>query len=508
MNNKKLGNGILFHRNRKTKIVCTIGPASNKPQKIKELFGKGMDVARLNFSHGDYNFFETLIKDLRKVSPSITVMIDLPGPKIRTVMKNNEEIVLKEGAKTYLRSGYEGGGSRGGRTGKNGKPVGGFGEVKEIIVTDTDFSGVKISAGKAKNFFIYIDDGKIKLKILNYEPDKKTFLCKVIKGGIVRTEKGVNFHGIEPAVEFLTQKDYDAIDFGIKNKVDMFAVSFVRSVEDVLKARDYVKNKFNDDIFIVSKIEKAEAVQNLNSIIKASDGVMVARGDLGIETDIEKIGLLQKEIIRISVELRKPVITATQMLESMMTMESPTRAEVTDVTNAILDGTDTVMLSEETAIGANPALAVDYMDSIIKTTEKSGEFLKKFYASKFSSKKDVSGAVAEMAVNASFLLGDSLIAAVTKTGSTARLLSSLRPVSPIIAIVDNYAALRKLGLNSGVTGAVMKNFWDFKYEDIAMFIKERSAALMKKKRFNYIILCGGGSPGTTDFVRIFDAGAL
>lgn len=506
----------IFNR-RKTKIVCTIGPASSSPSVIKRLVESGMDVARLNFSHGSFDFFEKVIGSIRKISPAISILADLPGPKIRVVNLGEKGIVLKENDDIYLMSDID-------RASLKENPG-----SRTIFI---NYDNIKKDINKNDN--IFIDDGKIKLRIIKDYDSGKGFLCKIINGGHLRPEKGVNFPGITLNIDSVTKKDLNSIDFCIKMDIDIYAVSFVRKSEDVTVVKEYVKRKYKKDIFIVSKIEKAEAVKNLNSIIGVSDGIMVARGDLGIETDMDEIGLLQKRIIKAANFSKKPVITATQMLESMVSSESPTRAEVTDITNAILDGTDAVMLSEETAVGVNPVAAVGYMDKISAATEGSPEFKEK--AEGFSSNQNtesnrsgggISYIVARMAVSASFSVENSFIAAVTRTGFTASLISSLKPLSPVIAIVFNYKVLRRLNLSFGIRSIMYENLFPGKRKQVGGDIGNIAGDDIKKpfnleplieglkgvsgpgcesgRDLNFLILCGGipaGKPGTTDFVKV------
>jgi len=355
--------------------------------------------------------------------------------------------------------------------------------------------------------------------------------------GFYKLEKGVNFPNIALNVPSVTQNDLKAIDFGIMHNADMFAISFVRKMEDILYVRNYIKEKHKTDAFLISKIEKSEAVKNIEDIAGVSDGIMVARGDLGIETEVEGVALIQKLIISVSNRYKKPVITATQMLESMVEESSPTRAEVTDITNAILDGTDAVMLSEETAIGNNPDLSVYYMDKIAVATEKSRLFKDKLAnlerglntkeADNVNGHIDVSLTIAKMATMASFSMKNSLVIAITRSGFTANLISSLKPIAPVIAVVPSYNILRKLALNSNVSPIVAPLVFDdivkklsrddkhqisdeIKLGDIVKILKDNgilgnSDSPADKPSFDHLIFSGGiplGEPGTTDFIRI------
>ncbi len=478
-----------------------------------------MNVARLNFSHGDEDTFENIILTIRELSNDIAILIDLPGPKIRTKKQLRKDIVLKKNSDIILSNIKE------------------FSDEKNIAV---DYK--YLTKDVARNNLIFIDDGKIKLKVL-FALNKNELLCKIIKEGILKTEKGVNFLNVSLSVPSVTDNDFKVLKFGAEHNADMFAVSFVRKSDDIETVKIFLeKNYPSKKFFIISKIEKSEAVQNIYKITEISDGIMVARGDLGVETPIETIALKQKMIISVANSLNKPVITATQMLESMVSNESPTRAEVTDITNALLDGTDAVMLSEETAIGLYPQLSVSYMEKIIETTEESSFFKNLLFNggnnisnvslgnnNKYNNNENkkilnnnktckgidnISYAAAKMAVSSSFIIKDSFIAAITRTGYTANLISSFRPIVPIIAIVPDLSVKRRLTLNFGVISLVMEKIAEkhVQIKEIIEFIIGNSGKIKNKKfklssNFRYAIITGGlplGDPGSTDFVRIID----
>ncbi|MHB1645357.1 MAG: pyruvate kinase [Candidatus Acididesulfobacter diazotrophicus] len=521
---------------RKTKIVCTLGPASSDKKVIKSLIESGMNVARLNFSHGDEDTFESLILTIRELSNDIAILIDLPGPKIRTGKQLQKEIVLKKNSDIILSNIKE------------------FSDEKNIAI---DYK--YLTKDVERNNLIFIDDGKIKLKVL-YALNQNELLCKIIKEGILKTEKGVNFPNVSLSVPSVTDNDFKALKFGAEHNADMFAVSFVRKSDDIETVKNFLEINYpSKKFFIISKIEKSEAIENIYKITEISDGIMVARGDLGVETPIETIALKQKMIISVANSLNKPVITATQMLESMVSNESPTRAEVTDITNALLDGTDAVMLSEETAVGLYSQLSAECMEKIIATTEGSSFFMNlllskgevnniisnfnvnklensyKKYENNEKKESDIvfnrkvrqgidniSYAAAKMAVLSSFTLEDSFIAAITRTGYTANLISSFRPIVPIIAIVPDLSVKRRLALNFGVISLVMEKIAEknVQIEDIVKFIKDDNSYKIKNNKknnqfrftsnfseFKYAIITGGlpiGEPGSTDFVRIID----
>ncbi len=507
-----------YYKNKykKTKIVCTLGPSSSGKAVIKKLIDSGMDVARLNFSHGNEIFFDGLIGLIRELSNDTAILIDLPGPKIRTGKQKEAGIILKKGR--YI------------NVVNRKKPS----DNKNISI-DYRF----LTQDVKRNDLIFIDDGKIQLQVADIACDKNGLSCKILRDGILRAEKGVNFPNIKLSVPSVTKNDFKYLKFGAEHNADMFAISFVRHPEDIITVRNFLKKNYPEKhFFIIAKIEKSEAVENIEAIVMVSDGIMVARGDLGVETPIESIALKQKKIISVANIYKRPVITATQMLESMVINESPTRAEVTDIANAILDGTDAVMLSEETAIGNNPVESVIYMNKIIKTTENSNIFIESNYRNigirrangkggggrgyagsyrinpdegderyDISNEYNISNIVAEMAVLASYSVDGSFIAAVTRSGYTAGIISSLRPVVPIISIVPDEGVKRRLSLNFGVVSFVMRDIIkeNVDIKNVIDFINKSEKMKYFKENFKYAVLSGGiplGEPGSTDFVRI------
>ncbi len=488
----------MFNIGRKrVKIVATLGPASAGKSVIKKIIKNGADVLRLNFSHGDENFFVKAIENIRSISGDAGILIDLPGPKIRTGRLAEDSIPLSKGIRIILTDR---------RAVSDGK----------IIFIDYPYLGKDIKP----NSLVYIDDGKIRLRVIKKLNENK-LEAEVLTNGILKPEKGINFPDSVLSIPSVTDNDKKFLKFGAEHGADMFAVSFVRNPVDILSVKNFLKTGYpKKEFLIIAKIEKIEAVKNIEKIAMVSDALMVARGDLGVEAPVENIPLEQKRIISVANFYKKPVITATQMLLSMVENESPTRAEVTDISNAIFDGTDAVMLSEETAIGKYPAEAVKYMSKIIKATEKSAMFNKIY---KFGNgveyltgrhnlnviqtqKPDISNIIAEMSVAASKLLKNSIIAAITRSGYTANLISSLKPHVPVLAIVPNEFVKRKLSLSYGVSCAVMKNIED-KDIDLKDVIDLINGGLKNAghKSPDYAILTGGvpiGEPGSTDFVKI------
>ena len=337
----------------KTKVVCTLGPASDNPAVLKAMILEGMDIARFNFSHGKPAEHVKKIKELRAIAARlktpVAILQDLPGPKIRIGLLKNDVAVLKEGQPFYI-------------------------SANEIIGTT---EGVSLNHSRFLkslniNTIVYLNDGLVKLKVVKKLKDR--VLCKVIAGGRIYSKKGVNCPGLVFDFDPVTDYDMSCLNYGIKAGVDFVAVSFVQQAKDIKKVKDYLKRK-GKNILVVAKIERKVAFAEIDEIIQASDAIMVARGDLGIEADLEDIPFLQKEIIGKCNARGKPVITATQMLDSMVTNSRPTRAEVTDIANAVIDGTDALMLSEETAIGKNP---VNVVKTMIKIAAKAEEKLHLF----------------------------------------------------------------------------------------------------------------------------------
>ncbi|MCX8126506.1 MAG: pyruvate kinase, partial [Dehalococcoidia bacterium] len=333
---------------RRTKIVCTIGPATGSPEAVEKLIRAGMDVARLNFAHGSHaehgRFIGLLREAARRMGRHLAVLQDLPGPKDRTGRLKRGSVRLNEGVELVLTT----------------RRV--LGDEKQISV------GLKslardVTAGN----IIFLNDGAIRLEVI--ETNGVDIRCRVLVGGELGENKGINVPGVALSTPSVTQKDLEHLRFGIDHGVDLVALSFVREEVEIHRVRDFLRRHGGRQL-LIAKIEKGEALENIDSIIDAADGVMVARGDLGVEIDIERVPLVQKEIIRKCNHLGKPVIVATQMLESMVNSPRPTRAEVTDVANAIFDGADAIMLSQETAVGNYPVEAVATMSRIACETER------------------------------------------------------------------------------------------------------------------------------------------
>ncbi len=409
---------------RRTKIVCTLGPSTSTHDAIMSIAEAGMNVARLNFSHGAHADHAERIRIVRTVAEElrrpIAILGDLQGPRIR-IGDLALNIPLKTGDDVTLVH--------------EGQEIGG-----EIPVTYSELAhDVKVGDR------ILVDDGLIELVTLDVQPPRVH--ARVIHGGVLRSHKGMNLPGVQVSAPSLTDKDVADVAFAIEQELDYLALSFVRRAEDLTALRALLPSWMN----VVAKIEKDAALANIESIIRASDGVMVARGDLGVELPFEEVPVAQKKIIALANKIGRPVITATQMLESMVTNPRPTRAEASDVANAILDGTDAVMLSAETAAGSYPRLAVEAMSRIIAELEQHPPALR----SRDSRDERIGIVTTEVAIAAATvaavrMLGAPLVVVITKSGFSARVVSSHRPPVPILALTDNVRTRNQLALLWGV----------------------------------------------------------
>lgn len=421
---------------KKTKIVCTIGPASENPEILEQLINNGMNVARLNFSHGTHEEHLAKIKTIRrirrKLNVPVAIMLDTKGPEIRTGNFKVDEIFLKpDDIFTLTTRDVEG--------------------DQSIVSVSYDGLPDDVSVGSE----IYIDDGLVQLEVIDIK-DGTDVVCKALNNGILSDHKGVNLPGSKTNLPAITPKDVDDIKFGIENDIDIIAASFVRKKEDVYDIRKVLEDHGGEHIKIISKIESQEGVDNLDEIIEASDGIMVARGDLGVEIRTELIPLVQKEIIRKCNDAAKPVITATQMLDSMIRNPRPTRAETTDVANAIIDGTDCVMLSGETAGGKYPIEAVKTMRNICVTTELSDDFYQNIYDVKIKSANTTTNSIARSTKNIAEELNAQAIISCTASGNTSRIISKFKPKTNIIAATISDRVARQLSIVWGVYPIVIQ----------------------------------------------------
>ncbi len=417
---------------RKTKIVCTLGPASSKPEVIARLIDAGMDVARLNFSHGTWEEHGEAIRTVKLLAAQkgrpVAILQDLQGPKVRLGLFRSGSATIYSGDQFTLTT----------------RDVKG---TEKIASVTYDRLATEVKAGDQ----ILIDDGLIHLQVL--KTDGVHVVCRVLQGGVLANHKGLNLPGVAISVPAVTEKDLTDLEFGIEQGVDYIALSFVRTSKDISRVKEFLKRR-KVDIPIIAKLERPKAVRNLGGILEVADGVMIARGDLGVEMPLEEVPLLQKQIIRQANLHGVIVITATQMLDSMIEHPRPTRAEVSDVANAILDGTDAVMLSGETASGAYPVEAVRVMAQVAVEAER-GLPPRAPSAHEPGSAQTFPDAISEAACRAAVETKARAIVAFTQTGSTARLISRFRPATPVIAFTPNELVRHRLCLYWGVIPKIM-----------------------------------------------------
>jgi len=475
---------------KKTKIVCTIGPASESEEILKELMLNGLNVARLNFSHGTHDEHKKRIDTIKRLREEldlpVAIMLDTKGPEIRIKTFKNGEVTLQAGDIFTLTT----------------RDV----EGDETIVSVT-YEGLPNDVSKGTR--ILIDDGLVELEVLEIV-NGTDIRCKVLNGGTIKNRKGVNVPNISINLPAVTEKDVEDIKFGIENDVDFIAASFIRRAEDVLQIRKILEDNGGEHIEIISKIENQQGIDNIDEIIEASDGIMVARGDLGVEIEAEKIPILQKQIIKKCNLAGKPVITATQMLDSMMRNPRPTRAEVTDVANAILDGTDAVMLSGETASGKYPVEAVKTMYNIAINTESSSQYLETLQSKRtLDNQISTTNAISKATCTTAEDLKASAIITATSSGYTSKAVSKFRPKSPIIAATTSEKVMRKLALVWGVYPVLAKKSENTD-EVIDMSIH---SAMMKGyvKEGDLIVITAGipvGVSGTTNLIKVHTIGKV
>ncbi|ASJ11237.1 pyruvate kinase [Thermococcus sp. P6] len=470
----------------KTKIVATLGPASMKKDTIEKMIKAGMSVARVNFSHGDLDQHARTVELVRKVSERlnrpVAILGDLPGVKIRVGEIQGGSVTLRRWQTVVLTT----------------RDV--IGTEAEIPVQFKDFPRMV-----SKGDLIYLSDGFITLRVEDVR--EQDVVCKVLVGGTLFSHKGINVPRARMAIDAVTDKDLEFIRFAIETGIDAVGVSFVGSAYDIIKVRRFVSEN-NGDLFIVAKIERPDAVRNFDDILNASDGIMVARGDLGVEMPIEKLPILQKKMISRANVAGKPVITATQMLESMTEEKLPTRAEVTDVANAILDGTDAVMLSEETAVGKYPVDAVRTMARISKATEayresqwstRILEWKMTGLSEKGPKKGTIKDTIARSIMEALTSMNIKYILTPTRTGETARLISRFKPKQWILAFATRESVARRLMFSYGVYPFTVKETSEDEILDLI-----RSLGIVKD---NDVVLLTKGTPigrtAGTNTIRIF-----
>ncbi len=442
-----------FHS--RTKIVATLGPASAKPDVLFQMFNAGLDVCRLNFSHGSQADHQQVIHTIRGLNKkhhyNVGILADLQGPKIRIGTVKDGGIHLVNGNKTVITT----------------KEC--VGNEERIYITYEEFpKDVK------PNEVILLDDGKLQMRVIETNL-KDEVLCEVVHGGILTSRKGVNLPNTKVSIPSLTPEDRKNLDFVLENDVEWVGLSFVRNAQDILELKEVIKKR-GKDARVIAKIEKPEAIANIDEIIEVSDGIMVARGDLGVEMPMEEVPLLQKMIVKKCRAASKPVIIATQMLESMITTPRPTRAEVNDVANSVLDGADAVMLSGETSVGEFPLIVIETMQKIINNIETNNY---PYHPEKFlksNSPSFLSDAVCDSACFLAKQTDAVGIVSMTLSGYTAFEISSHRPQSPVFIFTSNERLLNTLSLLWGVRG-----FYYDKFESTDNTITEVNEFLKKKK---------------------------
>ena len=459
---------------KKTKIVCTLGPASENEETLRELIKNGLNVCRLNFSHGSHEEHKgrmDLVKKLREeLNMPTAILLDTKGPEIRTGKFDVPEVLLEEGQTFTITM----------------KDV--MGDKERCTVS---YKGLANDVKPGDT--ILIDDGLVGLTVKEVNNDN--IVCEVQNSGIVKNHKGVNVPGVKVNLPAITDKDRSDIEFGIEQGIDFIAASFVRKVSDVLAIREILEANNAEHIKIISKIENQEGVENLDEIIEVSDGIMVARGDLGVEIPTEEIPVVQKLMIKKCNEAGKPVITATQMLDSMIRNPRPTRAEVTDVANAIYDGTDAIMLSGETAAGKYPVEAVKTMATIAKRAEETMRNRR----DKINKSKNVTDAISYATCTTAMDLEAKAILSSTASGHTARMVSKFRPDCPIVATTSNESVRRQLALTWGVLPLMREKSANID-QVIVNSIEAAKTSNYVSKDDVVVITAGGGE--TTNLIKV------
>lgn len=468
---------------KKTKIVCTLGPASNSEETLKNMLLAGMNVARLNFSHGDHAGHEETIRRFREVRDSLgfsaAVLLDTKGPEIRLGDFQNNSVVLEDGQSFTLTT----------------RPVLGNQETCALSYQDLP-SQVKPGTS------ILIDDGRVALNVRQIQgPD---ILCQVVSGGKISDRKGVNVPNTHLDLEYLSEADKKDLLFGIAHDVDYVAASFVRAPQDVMDLREFLRENGGQAIKIISKIENLEGIDNFQEILEHSDGIMVARGDMGVEVDFARLPGIQKKFIKECCQAGKIVITATQMLESMVTNPTPTRAEITDVANAVFDGTSAVMLSGESAMGKYPVQAVEHMAEIVKQAEKDAFDVNAYKILDYQmDETDKSNAISHAACTTAQDLHAKAIIAVTTSGYTAEKMSKFRPFPPIVAATPQEKTFHQLSLSWGVYP--MRTDYEDQL-DILLEHAMEGAKKMKAVETGDTVVISAGLPlqssGKTNLIRV------
>ena len=415
---------------KKTKIVCTMGPNANDENLMRNLVKNGMNIARFNFSHGDYEEHKFRMDMLKKIREEeklpVAILLDTKGPEIRTgVLKDGKKVILQEGAEFTLTS----------------EDI--VGDEHKVSIT---YNGLTEDVMPGRK--ILIDDGLIELEVVRIT--ENDIICKVINGGELGEKKGIHVPNVPVRLPAITEKDREDIKFGVSQGIDFIAASFVRNAECIIEIRSWLRECNAPYIPIIAKIENAEGIRNIDEIIRCADGVMVARGDMGVEIPAQEVPYIQKEIIKKCNDNFKPVITATQMLDSMIRNPRPTRAEVTDVANAVYDGTDAVMLSGETAQGKYPVEALKMMVQIVENTESHLDYDVLLKKAQQHRRQSISSAIGFSTVATADNLDAKCIVAPTMSGATAKVVSKFKPRADVIGVSPDEATLRRMQIYWGV----------------------------------------------------------
>lgn len=462
---------------KKTKIICSIGPSSVDVDVMEKMVNAGMDVARINFSHATIEERENVVKAVKEVrkrtGKNIAILYDTKGPEFRNQLMENEEVELIEGNTIRI--------------------------VKEEVIGNSNRFSVnypKVLDDLSEKDIILLENGLMKIEVISKEEDGVT--CKIIDGGKLGSRKSLNVPGVKLSIPFVSDNDYEDIKYATLNDGDFIALSFVSSKDDVMEAKKIIGN---NNIKIIAKIENQEGIKNLEEILEASDGAMVARGDLGVEVPLEMLPIYQKQIIKKCRKHSKIAIVATEMLESMKKNIRPTRAEVSDIANAVLDGTDAVMLSGETTTGKHPVETVEYMSKICKMAEDSYNYDVKLLVKE---EIDIPTTIAKSVIESSKILNVKNIVVATMSGNSAVKISNLKPNVPIIAACPTNEVARSLALNFGVYSKVVKEYEST--DEIVEDAKRLSIETMDLVKDDIIVITGGfpnnTSNKTTNFMKI------
>jgi len=473
---------------RKTKIVCTLGPSTDKGDVLRQLMQEGMNVARFNFSHGSHEEqkarLDKLVALREELDLPVAALLDTKGPEIRLKELKGGKAELKEGQLFTL-------------------ALGDFvGDASRVAITYEDLHN-DVKAGDR----ILIDDGLIEMKVVRL--DGTDIVCEVINGGMISNKKGVNVPNVELSMPFISETDYSDIVFGIENGFDFIAASFTRTADDILQIRKILEEHDCKSVNIIAKIENKQGVDNIDDIIRVSDGIMVARGDMGVEIPMEDVPVIQKILIEKVYKAGKQVITATQMLDSMMKHPRPTRAEATDVANAVYDGTSAIMLSGETAAGDYPVEALQTMVKIASRTEQDINYMSRLKKRSILTNPDITNAIAHATCTTAMDLNASAIITVSNSGRTARMVSKYRPACPIIGCSVNKDVCRKMSLSWGVTPLLV----ELKHNSDELFdhAVDKAEEMGLIKQGEIVVLTAGvplGISGTTNMIKVHVAGHI